>query len=317
MALALLAAGCHHSIAGPQPGATTSRPSPTATAQVLRVRRAPFVLPFAVQREVALAAGDAIYLLGGLNGSSVSTSTVLSVNTEKGTAHVAGHMAQAFHDAAGGVIAGRLFVFAGGTAQSSDTVQSFDPATGGSRVDGRTPRPLSDLSTAEVAGTVYLIAGFDGVSPQRTIYSTRDGATFRVAGMLPVGLRYAAATPWGGDVVVAGGVTSAGLSRRIFVFDPVAGTVREMGRLPYPLAHAAAFALGGSVYLVGGRDAAGNAVRDIVRIDPGSGSVARVGHVPAAISDCGEVVVGGRAWLLGGARAAAVDDVFVASLGPD
>jgi len=270
-----------------------------------------------VQREVGLVAGGAVYLLGGLNGSSVSTSTVLSVDTARGTAHVAGHVAQAFHDAAGGVIGSRLFVFAGGTAQSSTTVQSFDPATGGSRVDGRTPRPLSDLSSAEVAGTVYLIAGFDGVSPQRTIYSTHDGTRFRQAGTLPVGLRYAAVATWGEDVVVAGGVTDTGLSRGVFVFDPSAGTVRTTARLPYALAHAAAFALGGAVYVAGGRDAAGNAVRDIVRIDPRSGSARRVGRLPAAISDCAAVVVGGRAWLFGGERAAAVDDVFVASLGRD
>jgi len=273
------------------------------------------VLPFAVQREVGLGAGDAVYLLGGLNGSSTSTSTVLLVDTTRGTAHVAGHVAQAFHDAAGGVLGGRLFVFAGGTAQTSATVQSFDPATGGSRVDGRTPRPLSDLSSAEVAGTVYLIAGFDGVGPQRTIYSTRDGTRFHVAGTLPVGLRYAAVATWGGDVVVAGGVTNTGLSRRIFVFDPSVGTVRATGRLPYPLAHAAAFALGGAVYVIGGRDAAGHAVRDIVRIDPGLGSARRIGRLPAAISDCAAVVVAGQAWLFGGERAAAVHDVYVASLG--
>src|SRR2546426_6578801 len=146
------AVSCHGS---PSP-ASSSQPtargstSRSSNSRMLRVHRASFHLPFPVQREVAEAASAKVYLAGGLDASDTSTMAVVTVDLARGTARVAGHVPSGFHDAAGAVIGGRLFVFAGGTGQISDVVQSFDLATGKGRVEGTMPRPLSDLSSASV-----------------------------------------------------------------------------------------------------------------------------------------------------------------------
>ena len=184
-----------------------------------------------------------------------------------------------------------------------------------SRVEGSTPRPLSDLSAVSVGGTVYLIGGYDGVSPQRTIYSTRDGVRFRTVAAMPQGLRYAAAAAWGSKVIVAGGVTANGLSRRILSFDPNTGRVRTIGRLPAAVGHAVALSLGGLVFVLGGANEAGTPRRDVIAIDPRTGSAERAGRLPAPVADAAAVVLGSQAWIFGGARSNAVGDVLVAGLG--
>jgi N-acetylneuraminic acid mutarotase len=258
-----------------------------------------------------------VYLAGGLDTSDVSISDVVAVDTAKGTAEVTGSMPNAFHDAAGAVIGGRLFVFAGGTGQGSDVVQSFDPSSGTGRIErGSLPKALSDLSSAEAVGVVYLVGGYDNVSPQGSIYATRDGRHFSVVGTLPVGLRYPAVVAQGSKVVIAGGQTASGLTDDVLLFDPATGRVRTVGHLPQPLAHGAAFVLGNTVYVAGGRNGAGMAVRGIESVDITTGKVRSAGKLPSPLADPGVVAEGQKVWLFGGWRGAPVSEVLVASLVP-
>jgi hypothetical protein len=174
-----------------------------------------------------------------LSTSDVSISDVVTVDTGKGTAEVTGSMPNAFRDAAGALIEGRLFVFAGGTGQGSDVVQSFDAAGGTGRIEGGSlPKALSDLSSAEADGVAYLVGDYDNVSPQRSIYATRDGKHFSVVGTLPVGLRYPAVVAQGSKVVIAGGQTASGLTDQVLMFDPATGRSERSdispGRWPTP-----------------------------------------------------------------------------------
>ena len=177
----------------PSPSAlpsSSSSPMPVRPA-VLQISVAPYRLDAPVQREVAVSDGTTVYLAGGLDVSDTSASGVFALDPTTGRLRQIGSVPSAFHDAAGAMIGGKVFIFGGGAAAGSNLVQTFDPATGTATVAGHLPVALSDLSAATVGDTVYLVGGYDGQVPRREIYATTDGATFRVAGRLPVGLRYA------------------------------------------------------------------------------------------------------------------------------
>jgi hypothetical protein len=145
----------------------------------MQVRPAPYRLAAPVQREVAVLDGRTVYLAGGLDSSDVSASGVFALNPATGRLASLGSMTDAFHDGAGAMIGGKLFVFGGGTVSGTDVVQAFDPASRSSAVVAHLPVSLSDLSAVTVGNTTYLVGGYDGHTPRREIYATTDGTTFR------------------------------------------------------------------------------------------------------------------------------------------
>jgi hypothetical protein len=272
-------------------------------------------LPAPIQREVAAWDGRRILLAGGLNAADTSVDGVFAFDPSTGRTTPLGTVPHAFHDAAGAMIAGKLFVFGGGAGgASTDAVQEFDPTTGRGSVVGHLPVALSDVSAATLDRVVYLVGGYDGTSPQAAIYGTVDGIHFELAGRLPRGLRYTAVAAAGGRLVVAGGVTPSGPVATVSVFDPGTAKVTAAGTLPAPVGHAAAFVLDGEVYVAGGLDAGGHAVRTVSVIDPSTGSVGRAAALPLAVSDGPAVVAGQTAWLIGGWRGVALDQVIRASV---
>jgi hypothetical protein len=270
-------------------------------ARSFRLRTLPYRLPAAVQREIAVGVGHEIVVAGGLDASGQSTNGVFRLDPSSGALVHLGSVPQAFHDAAGSVVAGRLYVFGGGSAQSSAAVQAFDLRTHRSAVVGHLPRPLSDLATARSGNETYLVGGYDGRRPRPEIYRTSDGRHFTLVGRLPVGVRYAAVVAVGTTLVVAGGVTPAGTSSSVYAIDTTTRSVRRIALLPRATAHAAAFAIGTSVYVLGGADAGGRTVGTVFDVGLTTDRVTRVGTF-APIADAAAAVVPGRAFLVGGER---------------
>jgi outer membrane protein assembly factor BamB len=309
--VALLAAACTGGGGGGGSGASaaSNRPGAVPRSTRLAVSAAPFALAAPVEREVTVWDGHRILIAGGLGSSGTSASGVFAFEPTTGKLTRLGSVPQAFHDAAGAMIDGKLFVFGGGTGESSDAVQTFDPGTAVGAIAARMPIALSDLGAASAGGAVYLAGGWDGTTPQPWIYATLDGTSFERAGRLPVGLRYPAVAAVGGLVVIAGGVAAAGPVSTVYVFDPSNGHVTLVGHLPRAIGHAAAFALRGKVYVAGGRSAAGTAMRAVSMVDAAAGSVRPAGALPRPLSDTGVATAGASAWLLGGSRGAPVADV--------
>src|SRR5213594_4089589 len=81
--------------------ATSSASTSSSTPETLQFRRASFHLPSAIQREVGVAEGGTIYLVGGLNGADASVGTVDKVDPGRGLVEVVGQMPHPFHDGAG------------------------------------------------------------------------------------------------------------------------------------------------------------------------------------------------------------------------
>ena len=289
----------HAAVAAPAAAAAAATATgPAASGGGLRTG-IPYTLPAPVQREVAVAHGGAVLLAGGLDAAGSSTDGVFRMNPVTGALSSLGTVPQAFHDAAGAVLGGSLYVFGGGAAQSSDTVQRFDLATHTGTISGRLPRPLSDIAAAQTASGVYLVGGYDGVAPRREIYRTSDGTHFTLVARLPVGLRYPAVAALGTTVVIAGGTSANGAASTVYLLDTQTGRVHLAGRLPAARAHAQAFALGGAVYVVGGVDANGTITGAVTKIDPGTGRVTAVaGAVP--VSDAATVALPSSALVIGG-----------------
>jgi hypothetical protein len=65
-------------------------------------------LPVALQRSVAVNDAGTLYLAGGLDTSDQSTSDVYAIDAATGKSNRIGSVPQAFHDAAGALIGGKL-----------------------------------------------------------------------------------------------------------------------------------------------------------------------------------------------------------------
>ena len=252
-------------------------------------------LPAPVQRAVAVADGSSIVLAGGLDAGGTSTNGVFRFDPQSGRLTSLGTLPQPFHDAAGAIVAGRLYVFGGGASVGTSTVQAFDLATHAGHVVGSLPRPLSDVVAATVGRTIYLVGGFDNSAPRPEILATTDGTHFTVAGRLPTGLRYPAVAVVGGRLVIAGGVSPSGTASDVYLFDPGRRTIAHLGRLPVALAHAAAVPIGGDVYLVGGTTSSNSASSGIYRIDVAHHTISRVGRTTpvADAAVAGNYLIGG------------------------
>jgi hypothetical protein len=292
--------------------ARTSRPTTSTVTSPIQSRTAGYRLPAPVQRAVAVGSGSGIIIAGGLDAAGASTNGVFRLDPSSGSLKRLGTVPEPFHDAAAGLIGGRLFVFGGGSSHSSSSVQSFDLTAPKGSIVAHLPRPISDVAAATVAGTTYLVGGYDDHSPRAEIYATTDGTHFRLAGRLPHGLRYPAVAASSGRLVIAGGNLASGApSSAIYAFDPGSGQVRALGRLATATAHASAVTLGGSVYVVGGVDASGRLVSSGTRVDVAAKKVEQVA-LKVPVADAAVAQVGSRAFLLGGRRnGRAVADVFV------
>jgi N-acetylneuraminic acid mutarotase len=154
------------------------------------------------------------------------------------------------------------------------------------------------------------VGGYTGSDWATAIQRFVPGHTPSVAGRLPAGLRYAGVASLGGRVYVVGGVTTAGTSTAILVFDPALGTLRRIGSLPRPVAHGALVALGRSLYLIGGADAAGAPLATITCIDPRTGETNGAGSLPEPLSDAGAAATGGAIVVVGGTSTGPTADVL-------
>jgi N-acetylneuraminic acid mutarotase len=239
-------------------------------------------------------------LIGGLSAADTSTTEVyvgdLAHTTQAATLGVAQHDAQA------ATLAGKVYVFGGGSFSELDHIFSFDPASSVLATVGALPSAQSDVAVASIGNTAYVVGGYDGVNWKNTILSYSPGASAtKVAATMPVGLRYAAVAAIDGRVLIAGGSTPVAASRAILSFDPATGKVTRIGTLPSPVTHGELAPLGQFAYLVGGRGNGTNSqTARIFAINPQTGKVTAAGRLPAGVSDAAVVPHGRSLLLIGG-----------------
>jgi hypothetical protein len=274
--------------------------SPATAIATLRARQVgTLTAPLQDSAAVSLMHNGRLALLGGLDSSDTSTTTIAILTW--GTAVSGGHLPEAQHDAQGANLDGNVYVFGGGQFSSYDHILRYEPGDERVSLVGRLPRPASDVAVTAIGATAYIVGGYDGERALDTILAWRPGETPALVGRLPAGLRYAAVAAVDSKVIIAGGSTETGTSRAILRFDPATGLVKQIGSLPSPLTHASAASLNGAVYVIGGRSsAAGAQTASILAIDPGDGRVRHAGTLARPLSDAAVAVVNGQIVLAGG-----------------
>ncbi|HEX2894761.1 MAG TPA: hypothetical protein VHO29_12245 [Marmoricola sp.] len=265
----------------------------------VRTVLAPWHLPTPTSRSVALDLGGRTLLAGGLGPGDHSTDQVLAVDPEHGSVNPAGRLAQAVHDSAGGVVAGKPFLFGGGGATELDTVQGG--GSGAWQVVGHLPGGTrSDLSVATVGDSLLLVGGYDGSGTPTSILKTTDGTHFTTIGHLPAGVRYAGVATIGTTVWVLGGEVDQRELTEVYRIDATTGHVTSVGRLPGPLGHEAVIPVGRRLLVAGGRTAVHSTTGAMWWFDTTSHRWSRAGRLPEPVADAPVVVHGSQAWLLGG-----------------
>ncbi len=326
LGLALVLAGCGGSGAA-KSGATVHQNSASHQRRTIRKPPAPraatlgyrhlYKLP-APLRDPAYASlgGGRFVLIGGLSDVDTSTNEVYVGNLEHVTQAATLGVAQ--HDAQAATLAGKVYVFGGGSFSELDHIFSFDPANSALATVGTLPAAQSDTAVTSVGNTGYVVGGYDGVSWKNTILSYTPGASgTRVAATMPVGLRYAAVTAIDGHVLIAGGSTPTTASRAILSFDPQTGKVTRIGTLPSPVTHGELAPLGQFAYLVGGRgNGDSSQTSRIYAINPRTGQVTAAGRLPIGVSDAALVPEGASLLFIGGLEASGTVSDNVGELTP-
>jgi hypothetical protein len=309
LCLSLAATACSASTAsapGPSAAARTTAPAPTPTTRApmtLQVTRAAYRLPAAISREVVLACGPDLLVIGGITQQLVTTGTIIQLNPVTGRATRAGQLTDPAHDAAGAVLGGRPYLFGGGDLAELAAVQALR-RRGTAPVAGQLPGARSDISSVTLGSTAYLVGGYDGTNWIGAVLATTNGRTFRKVANLPVPVRYAAVAGAGTRIWVFGGLAPAGNSRVIQQVDLTTGKARVVGRMPAAMSAATAVTLDGRIFIAGGQITKGGGAlvpsQKVLAYDPVSHRVATAGRLPVAVTNAAAAVVGGTAFLVGG-----------------
>ena len=315
---------------------SSNRKATTSGAHVRTIKAGPrsleagveaWSLPTPLSREVVVANGSGLAVLGGLNASSSSLAGVATINPSTGSIVPATSLASLVHDASGATLGGRTFVFGGGSPDTVATIQSIptpslaSTAGGTGSQVGSLPAPRSDSAVATmrtiVGGrhqtTAYVVGGYTGSTYLSTVLATTNGTSFSVVASLPVPVRYPAVATVGGKIYAFGGqIASTGTTTQatdvIQEIDPVTHHVGVVGHLPQALYGASAFLIGGTIYVAGGQAPNGPTLTTIDAFVTPSNRVLKAGLLPQAVAFGGYATVGeGRAavgYLVGGEVAA-------------
>ena len=295
---------------------------------------APWQLPNALSRAGAAALPHGrILLMGGLLASDTSAAGIGILDTSTGKLSSVGSLASPTHDAASAVLGGRALLMGGGQSTSVATVEAVTLAAASAAagagasgvVVGQLPQVRSDAGAVSVSGTAYVVGGYDGSTGDTAVLSTQDGSSFSTVVTLPVDVRYAAVTAYGGKIYVFGGETAPGGTTLQYttpspttspppgqqvavvqVIDPATRTAKVAGYLPRGVQGAAAFVLGGQLFLAGGDSNAPGSTPStgstIWSFDPSTAAFRLVGHLASPVSYAAVAVEGSTAWLVGGER---------------
>ena len=265
----------------------------------MRITPAAYQLPSGISREVVLASGGNLQIIGGLNQRSVTTRTVTKLNPVTG--RTTGRLAAASHDAAGAVLGGRPYLFGGGVVASLAAVQSLRGRH--TATVAELPGPRSDLSSVTLGGTAYLIGGYDGATYAPAVLATSNGTAFS----RPPGCRCRSGMPRS-RAPEAGSTCSAGKPRVGPRADPARRPRHPPGHGGWPAAHDGhrgdgvhprrpdlhRWRAGGQGRGQPGRQQGGAGLRS------GPPLAGTAGTLRVPVSNAASAVIGGTAFIVGG-----------------
>jgi hypothetical protein len=271
---------------------------------------AALLAPIRASAATRIPGKTAFTLLGGLDSSDNATAGVGTVTSSSTT--VVGYLPASLFAAAAVTVGGDEYLFGGAEGTATDPVPQpyiYSYAVNGTQAVAEVaelPTGNYGLGAALVGGTVYLIGGDTGSATLDTILSWKPhGSAPQSVATLPVALRYSAVATVGEDIVIAGGLTTAGTaSDAVYVFDTVTDKVRELSaKLPVGLYAAAGAALGNLAYVLGGAEITAGSrtpLATIYSVNPATGQLARAGNLQYPVAEESATVVGQAIAIAGG-----------------
>lgn len=282
----------------------TRRPPALPSAQPVRQAAPKWVwqssglrIPRPLAGTAAAANPTGIYVVGGLNTSSVSSVYRITPNGITDWRQ----LPVALHDATAAIVGSAGYVLGGGTAVSFDTIERFPlpPEAGPVTQLPSLPTPLSDLGSAVFRQRIYLVGGHGDGAPSAVVWQYRPGYTAVPFARLPAGVRYAAVAVNGRTLWVVGGLTASGATNRAWTVNLVTGQISAVVPFPYPVTHAEAAFFDGRLTVAGGYGPDGptaktwmwNAGKDRWQAGP---------PLPQPLADGSLVPYANRLWWIGG-----------------
>jgi hypothetical protein len=194
-----------------------------------------------------------VVIFGG--GTAGSTAAVQRFDVS-GSARDVGHLPQPRSDLSAVTLGGRAFLLGGytGYSQPASVLETTDGAT--FRIVTRLPVAVRYAAVTAVGATIWVFGGSHDGHPVRDIQriDTRTGDA-QVVGLLPTPLSDAAAMVVAGEILLAGGRTSAThVTDAVYAFDPARAVVRLVAHLPVPVADAGIVVIADTGYLLGGEN---------------------------------------------------------------
>lgn len=261
-------------------------------------------MPVANSEFSAATIGDRILCVGGF--AAQHQTLVYAPGT--GTWSTAADVPHEIHHANVAVVAGKLYVFGGGS-QASDHVQIYDPV--GDRWSEGRPMPTSRtaVATAVVGSRIHVIGGspsitFGNALPAHEVYDpATDSWSSRAP--LPFASEHVSAGVLGGRIVVVGGRNRLINRDETQIYDPATDRWSSGAPLPVPTSGMAVQVFRDRLYVFGGENLPGGAVVPAVqRYDPGANQWTVLGALPVPVHGAASAVHGDAIYLFGGSRQA-------------
>ena len=211
-------------------------------------------LPMPLQGLSAGAAGDVVYVAGGIN--TQSHAGVWALRGQQ-FVHI-GSLPDPVHDAALVIAGPHLLMVGGGTFRSTDTIQEMDLGTPyQTHILPPLPIARSDLGAVWWHNAAYLVGGHGNGVPSNLVWRYTVGRGAVIFTRMPLGVRYAACARWRTTLYVVGGLTTNGPTRQAVQINLKTGQLQRL--MPYPMAlqYAEAFTLNGTLWVAGGRTSKG------------------------------------------------------------
>jgi hypothetical protein len=238
-------------------------------------------LPSGNYRAALVDTGDAVYLMGGRNGTA-TVSSVVRYDKPTGKAAPAGwSLPEPRMSAAAAYDGNHAYVFGGADGGTElDTILEIDVATGKtSTLEARLPSPRIGLVAAMSGGKAYLFGGHSNGTMISAVlrFDPASGNLSVMGASLPAGLAGMGASADSRGIFLFGGNTGSDGADRVMAYDPARDNLTVLPeRLPYQVYHAPAVPFEGRILVVGGSAEllgweVSRATDTIIEFDPATG----------------------------------------------
>lgn len=248
-----------------------------------------------------------VYLIGGIRGTSIST-TVEAYNPATDKWRTIAPLPEPLHHSSAVSLKGKLYVIGGYSDirfTPVDSVYSYDPANNTWQAVARLPQRRGALASAVIDGKIYTVGGSSGgATGELTVYDPEANRWARLAAM-PTPREHHAAAAINGKLYVAGGRRPGNFTlSTLEEYNPQTNEWRALASMPTGRSGIAAAAANGRMYVFGGEGNSASPTgtfQENESYDPASNSWRQELPMPMPRHGIGAAVIANRIYIPAGA----------------